>query len=220
MKIKNARQKIKNRTNKIKQKAKYLEQEFKKEFLFNIPTFLNILRIVLTLVIIYMIITNKSIISIVVVFIIAAITDFFDGKIARAYKLVNPFGAKADMLADRILWVSVALCMLIVFGMKGYLKPVHALQLIFIMSREIIAAPSTISYLAFGEKIFPSARYIAKLTTFLQGFAFPCLMLSLFYPIWFYASLPLSMAVLITGTISGFFYIRDLGKLNACNKKD
>ena len=209
-----------DKTNKIKQKAKYVEQEFKKEFLFNIPTFLNISRILLTIVIIYMIITNKSIIAIVIVFAIAAITDFFDGKIARAYKLVNPFGAKADMLADRILWVSVALCMLIVFSMQGYFKSIHLMQLIFIMSREIIAAPSTISYLVFGEKVFPPARYVAKLTTFLQGFAFPCLMLSLFYPVWFYASLPLAIAVLITGTISGFFYIRDLGKLNERDKND
>jgi phosphatidylglycerophosphate synthase len=162
-----------------------------------------------------MIIANKNIIFIVAFFAIAAITDWFDGKIARAYKLVNPFGAKADMLADRILWVSVALCMLIVFGMRGYLEPVHIMQLIFIMSREIIAAPSTLSYLIFGERIFPSARYIAKVTTFLQGFAFPSLMLSLFYPSWIYISIPLSIAILITGTISGFFYIRDLGKLNA-----
>lgn len=196
-------------------KIKYSRQELKKEFLFNVPTLLNVSRILLTIVIVYMLITNKSIISIVVVFSIAAITDFLDGKIARAYKLVNPFGAKADMVADRVLWVSVAVCMLIVFSMKDVFKLIHLIQLLFIMSREIVATPSTITYFLLGEKIFPNARYIAKITTFLQGFAFPCLMLSLFYPVWIYASLLLSIALLFTGTISGFFYIKDLGKLNS-----
>jgi len=206
---------IKNKTNRLKKKVKYVEEEFKKEFLFNIPTFLNALRIVLALVVIYMIITNKSIISIVIVFVIAALTDWFDGRIARKFKLVNPFGAKADMLADRILWVSVAVCMLIVFGLRGKLDISHAIQLAFIMVREILTAPVTLSYFVFGEKIFPNARYIAKITTFLQGFAFPSLMLSLYYPFWNYVSWPFSIVTLITGMISSAFYIRDLGRLNA-----
>lgn len=201
----------------FKQKAKYVKDEFKKEFLFNIPTFLNALRIFLALVVIYMILTNRNIILIVVIFSIAAITDWFDGKIARKYQLVNPFGAKADMFADRVLWVSVAVCILIVFGLRGMLDISHAIQLTFLMIREIITAPTTISYFIFGERIFPKARYIAKATTFLQGFAFPTLMLSLYYPFWNYISWPLSIAALITGLISAAFYIRDLGKLNSQN---
>ena len=175
----------------------------------NIPTFLNVARIVLTFVISYMIVVDSDIKLIVFVFVIAAITDWFDGYLARKFKMTNDFGRKADMFADRFLWVGTALTLIFVFGVKGRLEPIHGLQILLIMTREIIAAPFALAGL-FSGTVFPPTRHIAKLTTFIQGFALPSLMLSIFYPIWLYVSLPLSLVIGITGAVSGLHYIHDL----------
>ena len=182
-----------------------------------VPTFLNISRIILTFVIVYMIFIDSNISYIIAVFAVAAITDWLDGAIARKYNLANDFGAKADMLADRFLWVGTALAFVIVFGIKGRLEPIHGIQVILIMSREIVASPFAIIGFFYGH-VFPKARYTAKVTTFTQGFALPSLMLSVFYPMWIYLSLPLAVFIGVIGTISGINYINDINKLNKRKK--
>ncbi len=174
-----------------------------------LPTILNIARMILTFVVVYMIFTDRNIIFIVIVFSIAAITDWFDGRIARKYNLVSEFGAKADMVADRFLWIGTALAFFIVFGLNEKLDSLHGIQLLLIMIREIISAPSAIVAF-FSGKGFPNARYIAKVTTFSQGFALPSLMLSIYYPSWIYFSLPVSIFTGVMGIISGFYYIADV----------
>ena len=42
-----------------------------------------------------------------VLFLIVSITDYFDGWLARKYKLTSDFGAILDPIADKILVVSV-----------------------------------------------------------------------------------------------------------------
>jgi len=179
------------------------------ENIWTVPTFLNASRIVLAFVVIYMIFTKVNVKFIVFVFAIAAITDWFDGKIARRYKLVSEFGAKADMTADRFLWIGTALAFVIVYSADNQLTNIHGLQILLIMIREIISAPSALVAL-FSGKGYPKARYVAKVTTFVQGFALPALILSVFYPEWIFVSLPLSIVIGIVGTMSGFYYVYDV----------
>lgn len=185
-----------------------VKKKQQKEKLFNVPNTLTVLRFILTFVVVYLVFTDASIINIIIVFVIAALTDFFDGQIARRFNQKTEFGRKADMIADRFLWIGTTLAFVFSFGVQGILKPIHGIQFLFIMSRELISAPFAIIAFFSGNPV-PQARYIAKVTTFLQGFALPALILSFFYPVWIYVSLPFSIAVAITGTISGLYYIKD-----------
>ncbi len=45
-----------------------------------------------------------------IVFVIATITDLYDGKIARKLKIVTPFGSFFDPIADKLLVSSVMIC--------------------------------------------------------------------------------------------------------------
>lgn len=55
-----------------------------------------------------------------VLFAIASITDFFDGKIARKYNLVSNYGKVMDAIADKILVNGL----LIILTGQGYISPV------------------------------------------------------------------------------------------------
>ena len=55
-----------------------------------------------------------------VLFILASITDFFDGIIARKYDLITDFGKMIDAIADKILVNSV----LIILASQGFIHPI------------------------------------------------------------------------------------------------
>ncbi len=184
----------------------------------HIPNFLTISRVFLTFVIIYLIFTKADIKTTITIFAIAALTDWLDGQLARKFKWESEFGRKADMIADRFLWIGTALAFIISFGMSGKLGWIHGIQILFIMSREIITAPFAVAYFISG-KALPHAVYIAKLTTFIQGFALPALILSIYYPTWAFLSIPLSIACLILGSISAKHYIKQTSQVKKFNKK-
>ena len=156
-----------------------------------------------------MIFTNVPIGVVIFIFIIAAITDWLDGQLARKFKWVSEFGRKTDMIADRFLWMGTAAAFVIVFGMDGSLRWFHGVMLLLTMTREVISAPFAIIAFMSGREI-PHARYAAKVTTFIQGFALPLIILSVFYPMFIYAAIPLAIACSITGFWSAMHYINDI----------
>lgn len=178
-------------------------------FLSNIPNMLSVARIILTFVVMYMIFTEAPMISVIIVFAVAALTDFLDGRLARRFKWTSEFGRKTDMIADRFLWIGTALAFIINFGIRRELSAVDGVQLLFIMSREMISMPFAVSAFFSGKPI-PHARYIAKVTTFLQAFALPTIMISVSYSPMMYFSIPVSLATGICGIISGLYYMYDL----------
>ncbi len=55
-----------------------------------------------------------------ILFILAAITDFLDGRIARKYGMVTDFGKLVDEIADKVLVNSV----LIILAAQGFIHPI------------------------------------------------------------------------------------------------
>jgi len=185
------------------------ESKKAKSVLRNLPNMLTISRIVITFVVVYMIFAGYDLRITIAFFVIGALTDFFDGYLARKYDWRSDFGRKADMIADRFLWAGTALAFLLAYAFAGELDLIHYLQIMFIMTREIVTAPFAIAALFSGGAI-PKARTLAKATTFIQGFALPALMLSIYYPMFSYISVPLSLVLLVIGFISASNYINDI----------
>lgn len=69
----------------------------------NIPNILSILRIILTIPLLYSAITNEKILFLII-FIIGGLTDILDGAIARKFKITSAFGSKLDSIADYIFY--------------------------------------------------------------------------------------------------------------------
>lgn len=94
----------------------------------HIPNALTVLRIVLTIVAIVLIPFEPVNLYwyLFWIFLVAAITDFFDGYLARTYDVVTNFGKVFDPLADKVL----SFVFLIVLYGAGIVPPVIVLLLV------------------------------------------------------------------------------------------
>ena len=94
-----------------------------------------------------------------VIFIVASLTDLFDGKIARKYNLVTNFGKFMDPLADKLLVCSALICMI-------ELRELPAWMVIIIISREFII--SGFRLVASDNGVVIAASYWGKFKTTFQ----------------------------------------------------
>ncbi|HTY00152.1 MAG TPA: CDP-diacylglycerol--glycerol-3-phosphate 3-phosphatidyltransferase [Bacteroidota bacterium] len=84
----------------------------KLELQLTIPNQLTLLRIVLTPVFVVFVLSSSSVLRQIslIVFIVAALTDWYDGWIARKMGYVSQWGKFLDPLADKILSSAAFLC--------------------------------------------------------------------------------------------------------------
>ncbi len=102
-----------------------------------------------------------------IVFIIASLTDLFDGKIARKYNLVTNFGKFMDPLADKLLVCAALICLDSVFTLKNYTGSVwFTVCVIIIISRELFISGFRI--LAADQNVVLAAGWWGKVKTTLQ----------------------------------------------------
>ncbi len=109
-----------------------------------------------------------------IIFIIASLTDKFDGAIARKYNLVTDFGKFLDPIADKILVLS-ALVMLVEFGKIPAWIPIIVLAREFLVSGyRLVAAQSSGKVIAANiwGKLKTVTQMIAIILIFIDSYNF------------------------------------------------
>jgi CDP-diacylglycerol---glycerol-3-phosphate 3-phosphatidyltransferase len=96
-----------------------------------------------------------------VVYVIAAVTDYYDGKLARSYKIVSNFGKVMDPVADKVLTCSGYIILV-----QSNLVSVPALPVILILMREFFVMG--LRTLKANEGIIMPAAFSGKLKTTFQ----------------------------------------------------
>lgn len=100
------------------------------------------------------------------VFAIAAITDWLDGWIARAYDQVTPFGAFLDPVADKLM-VAVALVLLV----EAHHSSWFTIPAIIIIGREITISALREWMAELGKRTSVAVSTIGKIKTGMQMIA-------------------------------------------------
>ena len=147
----------------------------------NLPNKLTVIRVLLVplLILVYMfpydttginvpvyhiLDTDISLVNIIilVIFIVASITDYFDGRIARSKKLITTFGKFADPIADKLL-VNTIFLLLASDGKINIIIP------IIMISRDTIV--DAIKMSAASKQVVVAASKLGKLKTVSQMIA-------------------------------------------------
>ena len=130
----------------------------------NLPSKLTLLRICLIPVFVILMLSQVSNFFLIscIIFIIASITDFLDGKIARKYNLVTDFGKFMDPLADKLLVLSALICMIEYDLVAGWMVIIIvARELTVSILRAIAADNGKVIAASGGGKIKTTSQMIA-----------------------------------------------------------
>jgi CDP-diacylglycerol--glycerol-3-phosphate 3-phosphatidyltransferase len=139
----------------------------------NIPNALTILRILLIpvmVVVFYLPFTNHLLVA-AAVFAAAAITDWFDGYLARRLGQMTAFGAFLDPVADKLM-VVIALVLLV----ERHDTLMFTLAACVIIGREIVISALREWMAELGERTSVAVSYIGKVKTAFQMVAITALL--------------------------------------------
>jgi CDP-diacylglycerol---glycerol-3-phosphate 3-phosphatidyltransferase len=128
------------------------------------------------------------------IFVIASITDFFDGFIARSWNQMTKLGSILDPLADK---------MLVLAGFVGLLSMgrASAFAIFLILSRELFITGLRVVAVSEGKLV--ASSMVGKIKTVVQMIAIGFLIMN-----WPFAIEFLWFAVILT-LYSGYEYVRD-----------
>jgi len=129
----------------------------------NLPNQLTVARCILTAIFVALL-SYQHVYSYAlgyVVFVAAAITDYYDGKIARERNLVTNFGKLLDPVADKVLMVSAFVMLLGIPAMS-----VPAWSVVLILAREFLVTGAR--SLGAAQGIVIAANKSGKMKTILQ----------------------------------------------------
>jgi len=180
----------------------------------NLPNKLTVFRIILIpvfLILVLPVFNGRTLLLVpaetgriiaAVVFVLASVTDYLDGKIARKRNCVTAFGKFLDPIADKLL-VTSALMALIQLG------DISAWAAVIIIAREFIV--TGIRIMAASDGVVIAASSLGKAKTLIQMLAVFFILLRDF-PFSMFTSVPVGrillwIAVLLT-IYSGYDYLK------------
>lgn len=143
------------------------------------PLFLTLLRIALipVLVLFFYLPYSWSDFAAACVFILAAITDWLDGYLARRMDLLSSFGAFLDPVADKLM-VATALVLMVQLPPDDLMFPqiLFTLSAAIIVGREIAISGLREWMAEMGERGTVKVGVLGKLKTIFQMTAISCLL--------------------------------------------
>ena len=119
----------------------------------NVPNLLSLSRMLTTVPIFVLILLNApwAFLTATALFILASVTDFFDGYLSRRFKVVSPLGVFLDLTADKV-FVSAILIALVQIGL------VPAWIVVIIVTREFLVTGMR-SMAAAKGKVIPAGMW-------------------------------------------------------------
>ena len=178
---------------------------------YNIPNILTFFRIALIpcIVLIFYIPDQFSSIEqcnliATVIFVIAAITDWLDGYLARRLNQTSKFGAFIDPVADKLIIIA-SLLILIDLGRLDVLIG------LIIIGREFTVSALREWMATVGKAGSITVAFVGKLKTTFQMIAIPFLLYDqdiLFIPIAFLGTILIYIAAILT-ILSMFYYVKE-----------
>lgn len=164
------------------------------------------------------------------IFVLAALTDFLDGHIARKRNMVTNLGKLLDPIADKVLVCAALFCIVCTnplrFGSMLFPAGCFAradlfgqvfltVSAILIVARELII--SVVRQVAASKSIVVQANIYGKIKTVLQDIALPMLIVlngtfhaaanANFFDYLWIGAVAVTLAAVIMTVISGFIYI-------------
>ncbi|TQV62222.1 MAG: CDP-diacylglycerol--glycerol-3-phosphate 3-phosphatidyltransferase [Sulfurovum sp.] len=175
---------------------------------FNIPNLLAFIRLLLAPVMFFLLVNrDHSILEGIhyswldymaaFIFVIASVTDFFDGYIARTFDQITTLGKILDPLADKMLTLAGFLGLMMMDRASAWV-------IFLILSRELFITGLRVSAVSAGLDI--SASWMGKVKTVVQMIAIGFLLME-----WRGGEEILFIALIFT-LYSGYEYVRDYFK--------
>lgn len=175
---------------------------------FNIPNIMCYVRIALIPVFCYLYLTaetDREYLMAFAVMAISALTDLFDGKIARRFHMVSDLGKVLDPVADKLNHAALALCLAVRYPLMWALVALMAVK-------EGFMAVMGLKYMN-KEGMMDGALWYGKVCT--AGLFVGMLSLYLFHEMplaWVHGIIMAMMALMLFSFIKYIQFYRDLGK--------
>lgn len=137
-----------------------------------IPNILTLLRIALipVLIVVFLLPYPSASVWAAGVFVVAGLTDWLDGYLARRWQQTSPFGAFIDPVADKLI-VAVALLLVLYKTNEWYIL----LPVVVIIGREITVSALREWMAELGERSAVKVSMMGKLKTAFQMLSIACL---------------------------------------------
>ena len=188
----------------------------------NLPNKLTVMRICLVLPLIVVLLLPVNMVTTLLgafIFLVTAITDLLDGKIARKYGLVTDFGKFLDPLADKFMAISAMMCIMYRSHSNALIFNIFMILVMVTIFRELAVASIRLIVVR-NDNIVVAANILGKVKTVSQ---IVCIMAALLEPIiakinffFFLSYYPITIAASIVTLVmtiwSGVVYLKTYWK--------
>jgi len=144
----------------------------------NLPTWLTLFRVLLlpVMVVVFYLPFRGANLTAAIVFVLAGVTDWLDGYLARRMNLTSAFGAFLDPVADKLM-VAVTLFLLVQSHPGGWQGVLMAVTASVIVGREISVSALREWMAQIGARSKVKVAFLGKLKTAMQMVALVVLLL-------------------------------------------